>query len=89
LLLRLSGSFLLRFAERRFLGLLFQEPPRLTRLREGTGQAPAWGTGTIAEERITGGIERPAAKHGVAQAPGMCVLSMRDPRAHAQHRLAL
>ena len=28
LLLRLSGLFLLRFAERRFSGLLFQEPPR-------------------------------------------------------------
>jgi hypothetical protein len=31
LLLRLSGVFLLRFAERQFLGLLFQEPPRNTR----------------------------------------------------------
>ena len=28
---RLSGLFLLRFAERQFLGLLFQEPPRSTR----------------------------------------------------------
>ena len=32
LLLRLPGSFLLRFAARQFLALLFQEPPRLTRL---------------------------------------------------------
>ena len=31
LLFLLSGLFLLRFAERRFLGLLFQEPPRITR----------------------------------------------------------
>ena len=31
LLFRLSGWFLLRFAERRFRGLLFQEPPRRTR----------------------------------------------------------
>jgi len=31
LLLRLSGAFLLRLAERRFLGLLFQVPPRSTR----------------------------------------------------------
>ena len=31
LLLRLSGVFLLRLAERRFVGLLFQEPPRSTR----------------------------------------------------------
>ena len=38
-LFRLSGWFLLRFAERRFLGLLFQEPPRRTR-RQGVDQAP-------------------------------------------------
>ena len=31
LLFRLSGVFLLRLAERVFLGLLFQEPPRNTR----------------------------------------------------------
>lgn len=31
LLLRLSGSFLLRFAERQFRALLFQLPPRKTR----------------------------------------------------------
>ena len=31
LLFRLSGLFLLRFAERQFLGLLFQDPPRSTR----------------------------------------------------------
>ena len=31
LLLRLSGLFLLRFAERQFLALLFQLPPRFTR----------------------------------------------------------
>ncbi|HEX4591838.1 MAG TPA: hypothetical protein VH120_18010 [Gemmataceae bacterium] len=30
LLLRLPGSFLLRFAARQFLALLFQEPPRST-----------------------------------------------------------
>ena len=32
LLLRLSGVFLLRFAERQLVGLLFQAPPRRTRL---------------------------------------------------------
>ncbi len=32
LLLRLPGELLLRFAERAFLGLLFQEPPRNARL---------------------------------------------------------
>jgi hypothetical protein len=31
LLLRLSGVFLLRLAERNLFGLLFQEPPRITR----------------------------------------------------------
>ena len=31
LLFRFSGSFLLRFAERQFLALLFQLPPRITR----------------------------------------------------------
>ncbi len=39
LLFRLSVVFLLRFAERRFLGSLFQEPPRRSRLRQGDGQA--------------------------------------------------
>lgn len=32
LLLRFAGSFLLRFDVRRFLGLLFHEPPRRTLL---------------------------------------------------------
>ena len=32
LLSRLSGAFLLRMAERQFLELLFQEPPRSTRM---------------------------------------------------------
>jgi len=36
-LLRLSGSFLLRFAARAFLALLFQPPPRLTRLEPEDG----------------------------------------------------
>ena len=39
LLLRLSGWFLLRLAERRFCGSLFQEPPRRTR-KDGAVQAP-------------------------------------------------
>ena len=41
LLFRLVGLFLLRFAERRFCGLLFQEPPRRTR-DEGAGQGCGW-----------------------------------------------
>ena len=41
LLLRLPGSFLLRYADRQFLALLFQEPPRRTRfeLQDGTPNA--------------------------------------------------
>lgn len=38
--LRLSGVFLLRFAERRFTGLLFQEPPRSTRRIFRVGRPP-------------------------------------------------
>lgn len=40
LLLRLPGSFLLRFAERQFLALLFQPPPRLTRFEPEPGPMP-------------------------------------------------
>ena len=39
LLFRLSGLFLLRFADRQFLALLFQLPPRFTRF-EPTGNPP-------------------------------------------------
>ncbi len=41
LLLRLPGSLLLRFAERRLTGLLFQLPPRLTRLEPFVPFIPA------------------------------------------------
>lgn len=37
LLLRLSGASLLRFAERKFCALLFQLPPRMTRLEPTFG----------------------------------------------------
>src|SRR5215831_12863740 len=54
LLLRLSGWFLLRLAERRFCGLLFQEPPRRTRRDSGpfrrrgaTGARPGGGGDTF------------------------------------------
>ncbi len=40
LLLRLSGLFLLRYAERQFLGLLFQEPPRLAAYPVSSIQQP-------------------------------------------------
>src|SRR5215831_4447370 len=43
LLLRLSGWFPLRLAERRFCGLLFQEPPRRTRRDSGRSGAGAEG----------------------------------------------
>ncbi len=39
LLFRLSGVFLLRLADRQFLALLFQLPPRFTRF-EPTDKAP-------------------------------------------------
>ena len=38
--LRLSGVFLLRFAARQFLGLLFQLPPRRTRLMRSDPHSP-------------------------------------------------
>ena len=37
LVFRLSGVFLLRFADRQFLALLFQLPPRFTRLEPDEG----------------------------------------------------
>ena len=52
LLFRLPGSFLLRLVERRFLGLLFQEPPRSTRAGQGTGQAPREGSKTPPRKRV-------------------------------------
>lgn len=36
LLFLFSGVFLFRYAERRFLALLFQEPPRITRFVESS-----------------------------------------------------
>jgi hypothetical protein len=38
LLFRFVGVFLFRLAERRFWGLLFQEPPRFTRLVQRADQ---------------------------------------------------
>ena len=72
LLFRLSAVFLLRFAERAFSGLLFQEPPRSTR-RQGAVQA----SGAI------GRIEPPAPEDRMAQAPGVGMLRMRHPGADA------
>ena len=40
LLLRLEAVFLLRLAERRLFGLLFQEPPRSTRRDFSLGRHP-------------------------------------------------
>jgi hypothetical protein len=50
LLLRLSGWFLLRLAERRFCGLLFQLPPRRTR-ETGSIRARGAATGCEPEHR--------------------------------------
>ena len=66
MLFRLSVVFLLRFAERRFLGLLFQEPPRRTRLRQGAVRLPSR-------------IEDPTPEDRVAQAPGVGLLRMSNP----------
>ena len=63
-------------AERRFLGLLFQEPPRSTR---------RWGT-----VRPPGLVKPPAPEDRLAQAPGIGVFGVRDPGAHpCLHILAL
>ena len=40
LLFRLPGELLLRFADRQFLGLLFQLPPRFTRFEPVVDKAP-------------------------------------------------
>lgn len=66
LLFRLSVVFLLRFAERRFLGLLFQDPPRRT--RSDTGRPG-----------LLGRIEDPALEDRVAQAPSIGMFSVRNP----------
>jgi len=45
LLFRFDGSFLLRFADRQFLAVLFQLPPRLTRFEpHGSPTAPVLST---------------------------------------------
>ena len=43
LLLRFPGEFLLRFATRAFAGVLFQDPPRLTRFEPSRGATPSPG----------------------------------------------
>ena len=64
---RFPAVFLLRFAERRFCGLLFHEPPRNTR-RSGAGQAPGPARRCrMARKTVCGGAERPAAKQGAAR----------------------
>ena len=77
LLLRFPVEFLLRFAERRFLGLLFQDPPRKTRL-QGGGQAPG-----------TGRTNRPGRSPGGAARNGHAVhgRSMRPRAARPRRRL--
>lgn len=50
LLFRLPVVFLLRLADRKFCGLLFQEPPRRT--RSGTGQASTAGSNIPPRKRV-------------------------------------
>jgi len=71
LLFRLSVVFLLRLAERRFCGLLFQEPPRTTR-RQGAVQASR------------GRLVPPALEDRVAQPPRVGMRGVRDPCADAR-----
>ena len=66
LLLRLSGLFLLRFAERNLSGLLFQEPPRSTR-RDRSGPSP---------------LDYYRGKNLFAQAQSLCLFGMAYPALH-------
>jgi len=77
LLFRLVVVFLLRLAERRFLGLLFQEPPRRTR-RHGAVQASGHGW-----------IKPAALEDRLAQAPSLSVICVRDPRTHTCFNITL
>jgi len=54
LLFRFSGSFLLRFDTRAFLGLLFQEPPRGV-----SGLVPI---GVLSQKNFRGRLRRPKKK---------------------------
>ena len=74
LLFRLPVVFLLRFAARRFLGLLFQEPPRKTRSRESL---------------LPPRLEPAGAKDRAAQTPRIGVFRVRDPGSHADQHFLL
>ena len=49
----------------------------------GPARLPLGAARTITEDWIAGGIKRPAAKESMAQAPGIGVLGVRDPRTDA------
>ena len=68
LLFRLSGVFLLRLAERRLSGLLFQDPPRSTRRvwPTGVGTFRRWPFGFQGTRAFTG---RPLPQNGSNQPP--------------------
>jgi hypothetical protein len=68
LLLRLSALFLLRFAERRLFGLLFQEPPRSTRWTQ-SGPSP---------------LEYYLGKDALAQALGISLFGVAYPALHGR-----
>ena len=55
----------------------------------GPARLPLGALRASAEEGIAGGIERSAAKEGVAQTPGIGVLGMRDPRSDMPGDLVL
>ena len=60
LLLRLPGVFLLRFAERQFLALLFQLPPRLTRFSPDRGPSLYSADLNYCKSNIHSGLRQPA-----------------------------
>ena len=61
---RFSGEFLSRFAERRFLGLLFHEPPRSTRADHEPARLPVHPCGAAGwpERRVAAGFREPPPK---------------------------
>ena len=68
LLFRFPVVFLLRFADRRFPGSLFQEPPRRTR-RQEDGQAPGTARTTRLEKPLGASAMYSHALHGLSMIP--------------------
>jgi hypothetical protein len=78
-LFRFADWFLLRFADRTFLGLLFQEPPRRTRRVRGTDRLPLWAKPAITEAVIEERIKHPSFEDSMPQTPSIGVFGMGNP----------